>query len=118
MRRPPRALIPSDTVALAVACVLVVALQRRSVERQRQQMARSVAQVCEQTATVFAARIRQLFDGAVFETVEGIGHPELREYQLPQIAHASSVGLKKHPYGDRAFFSSGARGCRGSSGTA
>lgn len=107
MRRrevPHRALILSATVALAVAGLLVVYLQRRSVERQREQTARIVGQVCEQTATVLAAQVRQLFDGAVFETLEGISHPELREYDLPRIAERFGAGLNKHPYVDRFFF--------------
>lgn len=103
-RFPHRPSLLGAILALVAAALLVLYLQRRSVEQQRRQTTLILQQVCEQTATVLAGRLRQIFDAAIFETIEGIGHPELKEYDLPRMASFFNAGLWRHPYIDRFFF--------------
>ncbi|MBI2221230.1 MAG: HAMP domain-containing histidine kinase [Acidobacteria bacterium] len=105
MRRrfPFRPLLLGAVGALVVAAMLVVYLQRRSADQQRQQTALIIQQVCERTVTVLASEVRVLFDGAVLDTLEGIGHPEIKAYDLPRMAAFFTDGMARYPYVDRFF---------------
>ena len=105
MRRrfPFRPLLLGAVGALVVAAMLVVYLQRRSAEQQRQQTALIVQQVCERTVTVLARDVRGVFDGAVLDIIEGIGHPEIKAYDLPRMAVFFNDGMERYPYVDRFF---------------
>ncbi len=106
MRRrfPFRPLLIGAVAAFVIAAVLVIYLQRRSAEQQRQQTALMIQQVCERTVSVLASELRVLFDGAVLETIEGIGHPEIKAYDLPRMAEFFTKGMDRYPYVDRFFF--------------
>lgn len=100
-RRP---LLVGAVTALVVAAALVVYLQQRSLARQREQTGLVLQQVCERTALVLAERLRERFDGAVQDTIEGIGHPEIKAYDLVRLASFFTTGLDRYPYVDRFFF--------------
>ncbi|MGH9346809.1 MAG: sensor histidine kinase [Vicinamibacterales bacterium] len=100
---PHRALLVGGIAALVVAAVLVGYFDRRAAALQRQQTLVIMQQVCERTATVVAGRVRNHLDAAVLETLEGIGHPQLIDYDLPRVASYYSEGLRRHPYIDRFF---------------
>src|SRR5262249_43988626 len=93
--------------ALLGAASLVVYLQRRSAAQQRLQTRTVLQQVCERTAVVLGAHVRRLFDGAVVEIIEGIGHPEITEDQFPRLASFFSAGQKRFPYVKSFFVWSG-----------
>lgn len=90
-------------MALVAAALLVVYLQQRARQQQHKQTELILQQVCDRTAVVLAGRIRELFDGAVPDTIEGIGHPELRANDLTRFASFFSTGLDRYPYVDRFF---------------
>jgi signal transduction histidine kinase len=96
-------LLTSAVVALVTAAALVAYLENRAAELQREQTHVIVQQICERTATALAARIRTLLDAALFETIEGIGHPQMLAYDLPRIAAYFAEGYKQYPYVDRFF---------------
>ncbi len=100
-RRP---LLVGAVTALVGAAALVVYLQQRSLGRQREQTALILQQVCDRTALVLAERLRQRFGGAVQDTIEGIGHPEIKAYDLARLASFFTTGLDRYPYVDRFFF--------------
>lgn len=100
---PHRALLVGGIAALVIAAILVGYFDRRAAALQRQQTLVIMQQVCERTATVVAGRVRNHLDAAVLETLEGIGHPQLIDYDLPRVASFYSEGLKRHPYIDRFF---------------
>ncbi len=105
MRRrfPFRPLLLGAVGAFVIAAMLVIYLQRRSAEQQREQTALMIQQVCERTVSVLASDLRVLFDGAVLETIEGIGHPEIKAYDLPRMAEFFNAGMARYPYVDRFF---------------
>jgi signal transduction histidine kinase len=96
-------LLAGATIALIAAALLVMYLQRQSAEQHRAQTAVIVKQVCEQSAAVVTEHLRKRFAGAVFDTIEGIGHPELLGYDLPRVARFFGQGLVRYPYVDRFF---------------
>lgn len=96
-----RALLVSAALTLLLAAGLVLHLQRDSARRHQEQTRAVVEQLCRQTAMLVAERVRENFGAAVFETLEGIGHPELRNYELPRIALFFDSG--RHLYVDRFF---------------
>ncbi len=100
---PHRVLLTIALLALVIASALVAYLERRAADLQSEQTHVIVQQVCERTATALAARIRHLLDLAFFETIEGIGHPQMMAYDLPRIATYFAEGQKRHPYVDRFF---------------
>lgn len=100
---PHRVLLGGATIALIAAALLVVYLQRQSAEQHRAQTTLVFRRVCEQSAAVVAEHLRKLFAGAVFETIEGIGHPELLAYDLPRVGRFFNAGLERYPYVDRFF---------------
>lgn len=100
---PHRVLLIGATIALIAAALLVMYLQHQSAEQHRAQTAVIVKQVCEQSAAVVTAHLRKRFAGAVFDTIEGIGHPELLGYDLPRVARFFGQGLERYPYVDRFF---------------
>ncbi|MGH8186168.1 MAG: hypothetical protein ACREUC_06370, partial [Steroidobacteraceae bacterium] len=97
-----RMLLGSAALALLAAAILVLVLQRESAWRQEQQTTVIVRQLCEQTAMLLTKRIRDYFGAAVSETIEGIGHPELKAFDIPRIAKYLEAGLS-HMYVDRFF---------------
>lgn len=97
-----RALLASAALALLGAAVLVLYLQRDSARRQQEQRTVVVQQLCRQTTMLLAQRVRESFGAAVFETLEGIGHPETLNYDLPRIARYFDAG-RAHLYVDRFF---------------
>ena len=78
-------------------------LQRESAAQHRAQTEIIVKQVCEQSAAVVTEHLRKRFSGAVLDTIEGIGHPELLGYDLPRVARFFGQGLERYPYVDRFF---------------
>ncbi|MGH9346703.1 MAG: sensor histidine kinase [Vicinamibacterales bacterium] len=100
---PHRVLLTSAILALVTAATLVAYLEQRAHRLQQQQNHVIIQQMCERTATVVAGRIRHLLDQAFFETLEGIGHPEVMRYDLPRVASYFANGLQRHPYVDRFF---------------
>jgi signal transduction histidine kinase len=90
--------------ALVAAAALVFFLQYRAAAQQRQHTQRILQQVCERTATVVSDRLREFFDGAVLETLEGIGHPEVKRYNMDRVVAFLKLGSKRYPYVDRFFF--------------
>lgn len=100
---PHRVLLLGATLALITAAVLVTYLEHRSAEQHGEQTAVILRQVCEQSASVAATRLRELFAGATFDTIEGIGHPELLAYDLPRVGNFFTEGLERYPYVDRFF---------------
>lgn len=100
---PHRSLLVGGIAALVIAAILVGYFDRRAAALQRQQNLVILQQVCERTATVIAGRVRHHLDAAVLETLEGIGHPQLIDYDLPRVASFYSEGLRRHPYIDRFF---------------
>jgi signal transduction histidine kinase len=95
-------LLGSAALALLAAAILVLVLQRESAWRQEQQTTVIVRQLCEQTAMLLTKRIRDYFGAAVSDTIEGIGHPELKAFDIPRIAKYLEAGLS-HMYVDRFF---------------
>jgi nitrogen-specific signal transduction histidine kinase len=102
-KSPHRVLLSVAVLALVIASALVAYLERRAADLQSEQTHVIVQQVCERTATALSARIRHLLDSAFFETIEGIGHPQMMEYDLPRIATYFADGHRRHPYVDRFF---------------
>lgn len=96
-------LLASAIGALVIAAGLVAYLEHRAAELQREQTHVIVQQICERTATALSAHLRELLDAALFETIEGIGHPQMLAYDLPRIAAYFSEGVRDHPYVDRFF---------------
>lgn len=104
-RRPLyRVLLTSAILALVVAALLVAYLERRAAALQQEQTNVIVQQICDRTAAVLAAHIRKRLDSALFESIEGIGHPQMLAYDLPRIATYLADGYKRNPYVDRFFF--------------
>ncbi len=101
--RAHRVLLLGATVALISAALLVMYLQRESAAQHRAQTEIIVKQVCEQSAAVVTEHLRKRFSGAVLDTIEGIGHPELLGYDLPRVARFFGQGLERYPYVDRFF---------------
>ena len=97
-----RLLLISASLALLAAAALVMTLQRDAEMRQRAQTNQIMDQLCWQTARVVRQRVREQFDGAVSETIEGIGHPEMLRFELPRIASYFNSG-REHLYVDRYF---------------
>jgi signal transduction histidine kinase len=97
-----RLLLIGASLALLAAAALVMTLQRDAEIRQRAQTNQIMDQLSWQTARVLRQRVREQFDAAVSETIEGIGHPEMLRFELPRIATYLNAGLK-HPYVDRYF---------------
>lgn len=98
-----RTLLVGAIMALTTAATLVGYLEYQSDERQRGQNRVIVQQVCERTAAVVAGRIRHLLDIAVLETIEGIGHGQINDKDVPRVATSFASGLKRHPYVDQFF---------------
>jgi signal transduction histidine kinase len=90
-------------LAVSAAAGLVVYLQQQAVTLERQRTAIIVGQMCERSVSALAARLGDLFGGAMLETVEGIGHPELKKYNLARVDRFFSAGAAKFPYVDRFF---------------
>src|SRR5688572_14694544 len=97
-----RLLLIGASLALLAAAALVMTLQRDAEIRQRAQTNQIMDQLSWQTARVLRQRVREQFDAAVSETIEGIGHPEMLRFELPRIATYLNAGLK-HSYVDRYF---------------
>lgn len=96
-----RLLLIIASLALLAAAGLVIQLQRQSTERREQQTRLVVDQLCRQTALGVAQRLASVFGAAVWETIEGIGHPDLRRWDLPRIARYFEAGT--HTYVHRYF---------------
>lgn len=90
-------------LAVSAAAGLVVYLQQQAVTLERQRTAVIVGQMCERSVSALAARLGDLFGGAMLETVEGIGHPELKKYNLARVDRFFNAGAAKFPYVDRFF---------------
>src|SRR5687768_14187276 len=97
-----RLLLVSASLALLAAAALVVTLQRNAEVRQRAQTNQILEQLSWQSARVIRQRLQEQFAGAVSETIEGIGHPELMRFELPRIASYFNEG-RQHLYVDRFF---------------
>jgi signal transduction histidine kinase len=102
-KSPHRALLTVAVSALVIASALVAYLERRAADLQNQQTQVILQQVCARTASALAARIRHLLDTAFFETIEGIGHPQMMEYDIARIGTFFATGHQRHPYVDRFF---------------
>jgi signal transduction histidine kinase len=90
--------------ALVAAAVLVVYLENRVASQHERRTEAILKQVCERTATVLADRLRDHFHGAVLEVLEGIGHPEIKRYDIARVASFFEAGSIKYPYVERFFF--------------
>jgi signal transduction histidine kinase len=99
-----RSLLVAAGSTLIAAALLIAFLQQRHEAEQQEQTKIISEQICERTAALLASRIRQQFEAAFVDTVEGIDHDELREARLRTIAPALAAGLEKHAYVDRFFF--------------
>lgn len=99
-----RPLLVGAGLTLIAAALLIAYLQQRHEAEQRAQTRIISQQICERTADLLASRIRQQFESAFVDTIEGIDHYELREANLSEIAPALVAGLEGHAYVDRFFF--------------
>ena len=106
--RSPRSLpyrlpLLAGLLAVVAAAGLVVYLQHQAVTLERQRTAIIVRQICERSVSALASRLSDLFGGAVLEAIEGIGHPELKKYNLARVDRFFRAGVTKFPYVDRFF---------------
>jgi signal transduction histidine kinase len=90
--------------ALVAAATLVIFLQYRATAQQSRHTQGILQQVCERTATVVSDRLRGFFEGAVLEILEGIGHPEVKRYDMQRVVAFLTRGSRKYPYVERFFF--------------
>jgi signal transduction histidine kinase len=100
---PYRVPLLAGLLAVVAAAGLVVYLQHQAVMLEQQRTAIIVRQMCERSASALASRLDELFGGAMLETIEGIGHPRLKQYDLPRVDQFFSAGVTKFPYVDRFF---------------
>ena len=100
---PYRVPLLAGLIAVVIAAALVVHLQHQSAIEQEQRTAVIIRQVCERSAGVLAGRLRELFGAAVLHTIEGIGHRELKAYNLARVDHLLDAGVKQHTYVSRFF---------------
>jgi two-component system phosphate regulon sensor histidine kinase PhoR len=106
--RSPRSLpyrlpLLAGLLAVVAAAGLVVYLQHQAVTLERQRTAIIVRQICERSVSALTSRLSDLFGGAVLEAIEGIGHPELKNYNLARVDRFFRAGVTKFPYVDRFF---------------
>jgi signal transduction histidine kinase len=59
--------------------------------------------LCERSATAVGARLRDLFGGPLLQTIEGIGHRELKAYDLERVDRFFRAGTTAYPYVTRFF---------------
>jgi signal transduction histidine kinase len=100
---PYRVLLLAGLMAVVLAAGLVVYLQHQAVMLERQRTAIIVRQMCERSVSALASRLGELFGGAMLEAIEGIGHPELKKYNLARVDRAFAGGVTKFPYVERFF---------------
>jgi signal transduction histidine kinase len=100
---PYRVPLLAGLVAVVVAAVLVVYLQRQYEQQQQQRTAVIVQQICDRSAGALAGKLRELLGGAVLYAVEGIGHRELKLYNLARVDRFFRAGSTQHPYVTRFF---------------
>lgn len=99
-----RPLLVAAGLTLIAAALLIAYLQRRHEAEQRAHSTIISQQICERTAALLASRIRQQFESALVDTIEGIDHYELREARLSTISSAFDLGLERHAFVERFFF--------------
>jgi signal transduction histidine kinase len=102
-RLPYRLPLLAGLLAVVAAAGLVVYLQHQAVMLEQQRTAILARQMCERSVTALAGRLSELFGGAMLEAIEGIGHPELKTYNLARVDRFFKAGMKKFAYVDRFF---------------
>lgn len=90
-------------LALLCAAALVVYLQHRALHALDRQTAVILQKVAEQTATAAILRIRQTFDGPVFDTLPAVNHPLVAAGRFDLLADQFSKGLRAYPQVERFF---------------
>jgi signal transduction histidine kinase len=89
--------------AVVVAAALVAYLQHQSSALERQRTLVIVRQVCERSASAIVDRLQDVFGDAVIDSIEGIGHPQLKAYNLARVDEYFSAGQRQSPYVSRFF---------------
>lgn len=99
-----RPLLVAAGLTLIAAALLIAYLQRRHEAEQQAHTTIISQQICERTAALLASRIRQQFEAALVDTIEGIDHYELREARLATVMPALDSGLERHAFVEKFFF--------------
>lgn len=100
----PHRLLVGAIAALTLAAGLVLRLEHLAATEQEEQLRANLRQVCERTATFTAQRVRTFFGGAARDTIEGVGHPTYKRYELARITAAFDAGTNRYPYVDGFVF--------------